>query len=109
MRGFLVFILFAVVSAQVEGAMCVHLDENESTKTSTYAKATEDHSENSVNDLSMDGICLFCGHAHVVLFKHVSAPFKFINIDQKLVGFQNAFIESRSVQPPIDPPRAQLA
>lgn len=106
MRGFLVFLFLAIISAQVEAAICSHFDQNETGNSTKSLKVNvEDHSANPAKSSSTDDACLSCGHAHVILFKHGASAFKFLNNHQKVLDFQNELMESRSVPPPIDPPR----
>lgn len=110
MRGFVVSILFILISAQVEAANCPHFGDYQSSKSvSSYSKNDPDCSEKGLNDLPMSKVCSSCGHCHLVLFQDGISSIKFLNDDKKLFDFQNQSIDSRSVQPPIDPPRAQLA
>lgn len=108
MRGFVASILFILVSAQVEAAVCSHFGESKSPEsTASYSTAdATDCSENGLNNLPLDEMCLSCGHVHLVLFKGSLPSFKFINSDKRILDFQNQSLESLSVQPPIDPPRA---
>lgn len=111
MRGFIISILFTLISAQVEAGVCSQFGESKSSELdSSYSKnETSDCSEKGLNDLPMNEMCSSCGHCHLILFKDGISSINFLNTDKPILDFQNESIDSRSVQPPIGPPRFQLA
>ncbi len=112
MRGLVVSILFFLVSAQIEATVCSHFSENQSMESSVgYNKVNDEDcsGKNRTNELPSGDVCLTCGHLHLIFFGDTFSSFKFLNNDERLLDLQNEVADSRSVQPPIDPPRAELA
>ncbi len=108
MRGFVVSILFILISAQVEASVCSHFG-NLTTPKATASYSNVDaaaHSNNGSSNLLVDEMCFSCGHTHLVFSKESARSLDFTNSNKRVLDFQNKSFDSRSVQPPIDPPRA---